>query len=147
MRHNFVIFRRLLLGCVLGLTFFQASYGQSAMANKVGVPVVGSTDQLQVERNSFAYSLQGAPNVHRDSLGKPCIRMSASSTTMVSNATIFTHQLTASNSCQMPIKVSVCYYGSSQCQQVLVPAFARKGIVLGVYPALKDFRYQYTEQF
>jgi hypothetical protein len=140
---------QLLIGAVLMLVFpsnaTQAQY--TIPSNRVGPPVTGSTAQTQVEKNSFAIGLQGGPNVHRDGAGRNCINVSASSTPMISNPNTFTHLLTAANGCQVPIKMSVCYYGSSQCQLVLVPGFSRKAIVLGVYPSLKDFRYQYTEQF
>jgi len=33
------------------------------------------------------------------------------------------------------------------CVPLEVPAYGRKDALLGIYPALQDFRYEYVEQF
>jgi len=45
------------------------------------------------------------------------------------------------------IKVQVCYYKTQDCIAVNVPPWGRQDSVLGIYPALTDFRFDAKEQF
>jgi len=122
--------------------------------------------------SSSRNDLLGMPRVHKDPYGKPCVVVSAYSKKEVNFEEIFkksqavqnsaddtstaqdnrrkdvyTHLIKAQNHCMQNIKLSVCYYGSQSCVPVSVPAYGRQEAVLGIYPGLSDFRYQYTEQF
>jgi hypothetical protein len=60
---------------------------------------------------------------------------------------IFEHSIVARNNCSTLIKLKVCYYHTQSCVPIEVPAYGRKDALLGIYPSLKDFRYEYVEQF
>jgi len=79
--------------------------------------------------------------------GKPCISVGGSSKAQAINPDIFEHWVTASNSCGQHIRLNVCYYKTQHCVIVDVPAWGRRDTVLGIFPALRDFRYEYTEKF
>jgi hypothetical protein len=84
---------------------------------------------------------------HTAPTGKPCIALEGYSKAQVINKDINEHWIGATNSCGQHIKVQVCYHNSRDCIIVDVPAYGRKDVVLGIYPALKEFRYDAVEQF
>lgn len=106
---------------------------------------------------------------HMSPLGKPCLALEGSVKAEAANspsifgstasrgqsdkpnalvaATIYEHLITATNSCTEKIKVKVCYYKTDDCIMIDVPSLGRKDAVLGIYPGLRQFRYQAKEQF
>ena len=79
--------------------------------------------------------------------GKPCITVSGVTKPQIINPDIMEHWVSATNSCGRRIKLHICYYGTQHCVEVDAPPWERKDVVLGIFPALREFRYQYTEQF
>ena len=53
----------------------------------------------------------------------------------------------ANNDCSQVIKLKVCYYQSQRCVPFAVPPYGRKEVVLGIMPAMKEFQFEYREQF
>jgi hypothetical protein len=100
---------------------------------------------------SSSGSIFPAPNDmkkrHMSPTGKPCLTLEAYSKTQVINKDIYEHWVGATNSCGQHIKVKVCYYETEDCIVMDVPPYDRQDSVLGIYPALKDFRYDAKEQF
>ncbi len=155
---------------VLAVVTCEASNGQglaTPLDTTPSRPIEGSTggehlpNQMQLGGSQFP-----SPNssfgvkVHRDPVGKPCVKVSAYShqqpnsreifdptLTPRSSSNIFEHFISAQNHCSQPVKLKVCYYGSQSCVVVDVPGYGRQEALLGVYPTLPDFRYQYVEQF
>jgi hypothetical protein len=84
---------------------------------------------------------------HMGPTGKPCLSLSSSAKAQAVNKHIYEHWVGAANSCGQHIKVQVCYYKSNDCITMDVPAWGRKDVVLGIYPALQSFRYEAKEQF
>jgi hypothetical protein len=84
---------------------------------------------------------------HRDFVGKPCLETSSESQPLASNPRILNHSVTLENHCFELIKVTVCYHGTDACTDVNVPARSRKQQVIGVFPALEQFRYDVKEKF
>lgn len=84
---------------------------------------------------------------HLDYAGKPCIETSASAIPLTSNRRILNHQVTLDNHCYEQIRAKVCYYRTDECTDVTVSARSRKDQIIGVFPALQDFRYEVREQF
>jgi|ERR1700678_4389670 hypothetical protein len=84
---------------------------------------------------------------HNGPTGKPCLSLSGSAKPQVVNKEIFDHWVSAANSCGQHIKVNVCYYKSQNCIMMDVPPYERKDVVLGVFPKLQDFRFEFKEQF
>ena len=80
-------------------------------------------------------------------LGKPCLTIEGYAKPELANKNVYQHLIKAANTCGQNIKVRVCYYKTEDCITMDVPAFGRKDSVLGIYPALKDFRYDAKEQF
>ena len=58
------------------------------------------------------------------------------------NKRLFEHVISANNSCPQVIKMDVCYYRSQRCVPLSVPGYSRREVVLGVMPAIKDFRFE-----
>jgi hypothetical protein len=84
---------------------------------------------------------------HLGPAGNPCIAVSGYSKDQVVNHEMIDHWITVKNDCSQLIKVRVCYYQSQACIMVDVPPYGRKDTVLGVYPKLREFRYEYKENF
>ena len=84
---------------------------------------------------------------HMGPTGKPCLSLSSSAKAQTVNKNIYEHWVGAANSCGQHIKVQICYYKSNDCITMDVPAFGRKDSVLGIFPALQNFRYEAKEQF
>jgi hypothetical protein len=84
---------------------------------------------------------------HMGPTGKPCLALQGHAQAQAINKNIFEHMVTATNHCGRNIKVKVCYHNSQDCILVDVPPWGTRDSVLGIYPALKDFRYDTKEQF
>jgi hypothetical protein len=84
---------------------------------------------------------------HRDFAGKPCLATSGVAHPLASNPRILNHSVSLDNHCTEPIKAKVCYYNTDECTNVDVPGNSRKEQVIGVFPAMQQFRYEVKEQF
>ena len=84
---------------------------------------------------------------HHDFAGKPCLETSPSSKALASNSRVFNHIVTAENHCTQRIKARICYHGTDSCTDVEVPGGSRKEQVIGIFPAMQEFRYDVKEQF
>lgn len=161
---------KLLSLLVLAVVTSEASNGQgltTPLDATPSRPIEGSTggqhlpNQMQLGGSQFSSSNSSfGVKVHLDPVGKPCVKVSAYShqqtnyrkifdptLTPQNSSNIFEHFISAQNHCSQPVKLKVCYYGSQSCVAVDVPGYGRQEALLGVYPALPDFRYQYVEQF
>jgi hypothetical protein len=112
-------------------------------------PVLGGTGGV---RPSTQFPLiSGTQNakvkIHLGPLGKPCLTVSGHVQPQIMNPDIFDHMISASNNCGQPIKMQVCYYQTQTCILVNTPAYGRKEVVLGIMPAMKQFQFEYREQF
>jgi hypothetical protein len=79
--------------------------------------------------------------------GQSCLTFYAYAKMQVSNKAIYEHWIKATNACPQNIKVKICYYDTEDCIMITVPPLDQKRSILGIYPALKSFRYTATEQF
>ncbi len=161
---------KLLSLTVLGVVTCEASNGQgltTPLDSTPSRPIEGATAGLHLPNQTQSGNSQfSSPNsnfgvkVHTDAVGKPCVKVSAYShqqtnyrkifdptLTLRNGSNIFEHFISAQNHCSQPVKLRVCYYNSQSCVAVDVPAYGRQEALLGAYPALPDFRYQYVEQF
>jgi hypothetical protein len=84
---------------------------------------------------------------HNGPTGKPCLKIEASVKPQTINRNIMEHWVAVTNACGQRIKVKVCYHNSEHCVMVDAPPWGRQDTVLGIFPALKEFSYDYTEQF
>src|SRR5215831_10754559 len=84
---------------------------------------------------------------HMGPTGKPCLNLSSWAKAQVVNKHIYEHWVGATNRCGQNIKVRVCYYKTRDCITMDVPPWGRKDSVLGIYPALANFRFEAREQF
>jgi hypothetical protein len=121
--------------CVLGL-FIIAPLGDLALGQSL-FPSSGSIFPTPSELNRR----------HMAPTGKPCLAFESYPKAQAINKNIYEHWVGATNSCGQHIKVRVCYYQTEDCIVMDVPPWARQDSVLGIYPALKDFRYEAKEQF
>jgi hypothetical protein len=95
----------------------------------------------------FSGSQDSTARVHPGPYGKPCVSVSGYVRPQLINDNIFDHIITANNDCSQPIKIHVCYYQSQYCTLIEVPPYGRKEALLGIMPAMKEFRFEYKEQF
>jgi hypothetical protein len=84
---------------------------------------------------------------HRDFVGKPCLESNGASQPLASNPRIHNHSVILDNHCFDRIKVTVCYHNTSDCTDVDVPPRSRKEQIIGVFPAMQQFRYDIKEKF
>jgi hypothetical protein len=84
---------------------------------------------------------------HFDFAGKPCLDTRGTSMPLASNTRILNHVVSFENHCFETIKVKVCYYGTDECTDVAVPPRGRKEQIIGVFPAMQQFRYDVKENF
>jgi hypothetical protein len=84
---------------------------------------------------------------HTTFTGQSCLTFYAYPKIQASNKDIYEHWIKATNACPQNIKVKMCYYETDDCIMVTVPPLDQKRTILGIYPALKSFRYTATEQF
>jgi hypothetical protein len=98
------------------------------------LPLIGGTQKLGVK-------------LHLGPTGKPCLKVEGHVKAQTMNPNIFNHMITVRNDCSQPIKMQVCYYQSQHCAPLEVPGYGRKEATLGIMPAMKEFRFEYREQF
>jgi hypothetical protein len=84
--------------------------------------------------------------LQRDSLGRPCLEISAEARSQLTTPNIFDHIVIVNNRCLQRIKVKLCYYKSERCFLVEMGPNQRKETILGTYPSQRYFRYEYQEQ-
>jgi len=109
--------------------------------------LVGSTSSSGM-RNELALAMNDREiRQHTSPLGKPCLVPAAMSRPLRLSINTFEHVIEAKNSCSVIIKVHICYYQSDHCVLLSTPSYGKAEVILGVASAVKDFRYQYREDF
>jgi hypothetical protein len=139
---------------VIGLILFMLNW-VAAQAQSLAPPgsdprfVVGGTGGLRMHQGlSPTIGEQTlSAKVHLGPTGKPCLGVSGSARPQSINRSIFYHMIFITNACSQPIKFQLCYFGTTNCKSMDVAGYGRQETVLGIMPAMRDFRYQYREQF
>jgi hypothetical protein len=85
--------------------------------------------------------------LHMNSFGKPCLTVRGNPKAQLVNPNLFSHMIVVTNTCSMPIKLKVCYYKTQNCVPIEVLGYGRKEAILGIFPAMKSFRFEHQEQF
>lgn len=115
----------------------------------LSAPVTGGTkssieNSTGIKANDlFSSSLR----VHMSPARKPCISASAYSRTQIVNPNIYENVVILSNNCSQPIKLTLCYFASTNCIMHTVSSYRRQEAILGYSPGSQEFRYQYREHF
>jgi len=132
---------RILLLCVLTLlSVANAARSQRAIAQTPALP-------FQSRLTLQGGGENAALTVHRDPLGKPCLKFESDLQGEHGQSDIYEHTVSINNGCSKPIKLRLCYYKSEHCTDVEVHGQKRKDIMLGVYPNMRIFRYSFQEKF
>jgi hypothetical protein len=142
--------RPIVLGLILYMIKGVAAQAQSlAPAGSDPRFLVGSTGGLHMRQGPSATIGEQtlSPKVHLGPTGKPCLGVSGSARPQSINRSIFYHLIFITNACSQPIKFQVCYFGTTNCKSMDVAGYGRQETLLGIMPAMRDFRYQYREQF
>jgi hypothetical protein len=114
----------------------------------LGLVVLALMGSLALGQNlSQPLSPGGPTQRHKGPTGQPCLAFTSSAKSQAVNKNIYEHWISATNSCGQNIKVQVCYYNTDDCIMMNIPPWERKDAVLGIYPNLRDFRYETKEQF
>lgn len=137
------------LGVVIATSHLASGQTLTKPGDGASRPMVGGTGGLgaPVRAPMVGGITNSVVKVHLAPTGKPCVRVEAYSKAQTINPNIFEHVISATNNCSQRIKMEVCYYKTQHCILVDLPPYDRKQTVLGIYPALKEFRYEYTEKF
>jgi hypothetical protein len=118
---------------VASLLLATASY--SAMAQVISTPpnfeASGNTDILR----------------HRGPTGSPCLTVSGYARHHTIDRNLYDHMILVTNSCAQRIKLRVCYYMTDDCILMEVPGDEHQEAILGTLPSMKDFRFDFKEQF
>jgi hypothetical protein len=139
----------IVLALVLGWAVPAAAQGLAPPAGNEARPALGATGgarppaQLPLLGGTQTLGVK----VHLGPTGKPCLKVQGYVKAQTINPNIFNHLILVSNDCSQPIKMQVCYYQSQHCAPVEVPGYGRREATLGIMPAMKEFRFEYREQF
>jgi hypothetical protein len=139
--------RSIILLAVAGVLLSSAEAGAQGIA--IERPVFGASAGIRAASPPLALDdpKNASAKVHRDPYGKPCVDVFGLSRPQTVNTKMFDQSVIAENHCSRLIKLKICYYGSLSCVPADVPPYGRKETLLGFFPTMKEFRYQYTEQF
>lgn len=85
--------------------------------------------------------------VHKNPSNVICLSATALSRQQIINPNIYENIVLFKNVCSQPIKVSLCYFGKSNCLTPSISAYRRQEFLLGLSTGTKDFRFQYRELF
>jgi hypothetical protein len=110
-------------------------------------PMTGATGGLTPPPPRISASQDVGLLRHRNALGKACLQIWGYARPHTMNPNLYDHMISADNSCAQLITVQVCYYRSTQCVRIDVPGRGHKETLLGMLPAIKDFRYEFKERF
>jgi hypothetical protein len=129
----------------------QSPYQGSLFVASLGFLFLCGSDLVSAQITAPTPGTIFAPNdlnkVHKGPTGKPCLSLSGSAKPQIVNREMFDHIVSIANSCPQRINVHVCYYRTDHCVTVDVPPYERTETVLGVFPKLQDFRFEYKERF
>ena len=75
--------------------------------------------------------------------GKNCIEVEGKAVEQRSQAGVFEHKVTATNHCDAPMAVGVCYQGTSRCTRTSVGAGGQRTSLLGVKHGQSTFSFSY----
>ena len=109
-------------------------------------PAVGATQGVTVT----PYSSPSSGTYTRRHLspnGTVCIYLGGVARPFTNNDKLFNHWISAENRCSDRIRIKVCYYATTSCIDMNLAGHEQKEAILGTLPAVKDFRYEYQEQF
>jgi hypothetical protein len=84
---------------------------------------------------------------HLTPTGKYCLTIAGSAKPQVINPHIYEHWVGVTNICGQNMKLQICYHKSQDCITMSVRPWRPQDAVLGIYPALPDFRFDSKEQF
>jgi hypothetical protein len=130
---------RLMQRCILQVVMLAVGFSGSCPTNlRAQQPILGG---------SVGGPASGSDKYHTGPNGKRCLTIVGSAKSQIINPDIYDHLVTASNACPSHIRARVCYYRSEHCISIDVPSYGRREEVLGVFPRLKDFRFEYKELF
>jgi hypothetical protein len=104
-------------------------------------------DSLGVSQPTDNLGLNNHSRQHMGLNGQPCLLLKGFAKAQAVNKTIYEHWVRAANSCGQNIKVNVCYHDTDHCVTMNVPSWGQTQSLLGIFPALKTFRFDAKEQF
>jgi hypothetical protein len=114
-------------------------------------PTIGGTSNIrpfsEVPSSSFAASAGTEILRHRDFAGKPCLDVYGFARAHTVNLNLYDHVIAVRNNCPQRIAMQLCYYQTRDCIPMQISGGERKEAVLGILPAVKDFRFEFREKF
>jgi hypothetical protein len=127
----------------------QPTYGSPPPSPNPSQPLFGSTLGTKPPLSPAIITSSQDLNIlrHRDFAGRPCLTIEGMARPHTTNPNLYDHVVNTINSCPNKLRVQLCYYKSTQCVWVDVPGRERKEALLGTLPSVRDFRYEFHEQF
>jgi hypothetical protein len=134
---------------LLEMTNHAGAQGVTTSPGSETRPGLGATGGLRPPNQLplLSSSQDKAVKAHLNPTGKPCLTVQGYAQPQKISPNIFNHMIIVSNGCSQLIKMQICYYRSQHCLRVEIPGYTRKEAVLGILPAMKEFRFEYREQF
>lgn len=108
---------------------------------------LGATGGTPAKMPLFSSGQNATTQVHVGPNNRPCLTFLGYAQQQKINPNMFSHMILVSNECGQRIKIQLCYYQTQHCTSITVPLYGREEAILGVMPAMKDFRFEYREQF
>jgi hypothetical protein len=108
-------------------------------------PVYGGTNGVGPDA-PFSEDNDQVLRRHRDLAGDPCLSVYGYASPHVAYPNLFDHTIRANNKCAQSITIQVCYFRSEDCISMDVPGDTTKEAVLGIFPSMKDFRFEFRER-
>lgn len=135
-----------MLTMLLAIQTRAGAQGISATHGNDSLPMVGGVGGLRAPPLISSVDRPGAKR-HLDPAGKPCLTVGGFVQAQKNHPKIFDHVIVANNKCVQRIRINACYFSTQNCISMEIPGRQRRQAILGIFPALKDFRYEYREQF
>jgi hypothetical protein len=138
-----------IVAVLAGCFSIQIAGAQTLSPDDATQPGVGASggEQPPILPKIIVGSSESAAKMHLGPTGKPCLTVLGYAKPQIVNPDLFDHLIDVSNDCSEQIKLQVCYYQSEHCIPMNIPGYGEKEAVLGVYPHMDDFRFEFREKF
>jgi hypothetical protein len=130
-----------------GTMVWMCGPGSQVIASADPLPSAGASTGTRTMPSISENNWQEGRKSHLSPVGKPCLVLYGMGQPQRGNKNIFEHTIFTRNTCREAIKAKVCYFRSSHCVLIETPAFGHNQTRLGIMSAMKEFRFEFNEQF
>jgi hypothetical protein len=110
-------------------------------------PNLGAAGGQRLPSPSLLNATQNSAKRHLMFGGKSCLEVRGIARPRRMKPNSYDHVISITNRCPQPIKTDVCYYQTQHCISLPTPGYAHSEDILGSFPAMSYFRFEYRERF